>query len=72
MTTAMASRWFFMGLVMTLLSSLYHCLQKASSQPTFSQRPLAMTLSSAMLMTWYFREELPALITSTFMLSLSG
>ena len=41
------------------------------SIPILSQRPFARTSSVSELISWYFRDELPQLITNTFMFSSS-
>ena len=42
------------------------CLWNASAEPTRSQMPFASSSCCSTLTSWYFKEDDPALMTSTF------
>ena len=65
-TSAMASSWSAILASMTTSFSSRPCLWNASAEPTRSQMPFARSSWRSTFTSWYFKEDDPALITSTF------
>jgi len=70
MTDSMASLWVGIGISRSTFLPLAITLWvRRPSMPMRSQRPLAVTTPVSGSMSWYLRLELPALMTSTFILT---
>jgi len=65
-TMPMAVLWSGMAGVVLILSFPAGSWVRAPSIPILSQRPFASTSSVSESISWYLREELPQLITKTF------
>ena len=66
MTEAMASAWVGMAISKVLSSRPGTLWVRRPSMPMRSHRPLARTSWVSGSISWYFREELPALMTRIF------
>ena len=60
-----ASLWFDTGCCNTIFSPFILCVRNDAS-PILSYLPEQITDSSSMFINWYFNDELPQLITNTF------
>ena len=65
-TSAIASSWSAILASMTSSFLSRPCLWNASAEPTRSQMPFASSSCCSTLTNWYFKEDDPALMTSTF------